>query len=697
MNEGQDFSKNNSSEEIMNEDIDVNIEAPKKQNHFSVLFVFLLFLFVGSFALWYKNQPDTPTVFPKKSGSDEKVEQLIPFKSSEDFLSYISEGENLDLGFFGGFATSSFSRSTPMMTEVMDEAVSLPLAGGGAEKSAQRVSETNVQVSGIDEPDIVKTDGKHIFTSLLGPSYRLMVEEDVLPMTGTIESSSEMIFPPRKRLEPTTKIVSAFPPADLEKISDIDMTGDLLLSDDLLMVFGNDLIQAYDVSNPSSPKDEWDIEIDSNSSIMTSRLKGDELYVVTRTGFEYDQPCPISPLSPVGGLIIPCERIFHPNRSMQADVTYSALKIDLDDGSVTHSISFVGTYNSSVIYMSENSLYVTYTTFGDFSEFIFGFFTSLGSDLVSSEVVSKLKKLSTYDISSAAKMTEIQTIMEEYYRGLSKDERRRIENEVSDRMEEYATENMREMEKTGIVKVELDDMKILSTGSIPGHPLNQFSLDEYKENLRIAVTVGGRSLRGSESANDVYVLDKNLETLGQVKDLGLDEKIYSARFLGEMGYLVTFRETDPFYVLDLSDAKNPTMKGELKIPGFSSYLHPLEENLILGVGRDEGRVKLSLFDVSVPTDPKEVDVYLLDAYWSDVSNTHHAFLQDEKHSAFFIPAGNDGFIFSYSKEGVSLKKVVSDIQAKRALFLDDYLYVVGTEKIVVLNESDWERVNSLNL
>ncbi len=201
----------------------------------------------------------------------------------------------------------------------------------------------------------------------------------------------------------------------------------------------------------------------------------------------------------------------------------------------------------------------------------------------------------------------------------------------------------------------------------------------------------------SDSANDVYVLDGALSTVGAVQDLGLTEQIYAVRFIGDKGYVVTFRQTDPFYVLDLSDPLNPQLKGELKIPGYSSYLHPISDNIILGIGQEDWQVKLSLFDVTDPANPVEVDNYTLAEYWTDVSSTHHAFLLDAQHQVFFLPAGESGYVFSYAGNQMTLVKAVTDIQAKRALYINDYLYIVGDNKLVVLNELDWTTVSELEL
>jgi uncharacterized secreted protein with C-terminal beta-propeller domain len=250
----------------------------------------------------------------------------------------------------------------------------------------------------------------------------------------------------------------------------------------------------------------------------------------------------------------------------------------------------------------------------------------------------------------------------------------------------------------GIVKIGLDDFNIKATGEVPGSPLNQFSFDEYNGYLRIATTMGSMMFgTNDQTVSDVNILDNDLKLISSVKDLGKGERIYSVRFVNKMGYVVTFKQVDPFYVLDLSDPKNPQLKGELKIPGFSSYLHPISANRILGVGREDSKVKISLFDVSDPTNPTEISKYLLDEYWTEVQNNHHAFLQDEDHGVFFMPGGQGGYIFSYQNDQLRLEKAVSQTQVKRAVYLDDYLYIISQNQITVLNENNWEKVKELDL
>ncbi|MBM3696044.1 MAG: hypothetical protein FJW79_08955 [Actinobacteria bacterium] len=177
--------------------------------------------------------------------------------------------------------------------------------------------------------------------------------------------------------------------------------------------------------------------------------------------------------------------------------------------------------------------------------------------------------------------------------------------------------------------------RYLASGSVDGHLLNQFSMDEYRGHLRVATTDGSPWNAASTSESAVSVLavrGDRLVQVGRVGDLGKGESIYSVRFVGPTGYVVTFRQTDPLYVIDLRDASTPRVVSELKITGYSAYLHPLGEGRLLGVGREateEGQVtgsKVTLFDVSDPASPRAVDTWTLADGYSDVEYDHLAFL-----------------------------------------------------------------------
>ena len=172
-----------------------------------------------------------------------------------------------------------------------------------------------------------------------------------------------------------------------------------------------------------------------------------------------------------------------------------------------------------------------------------------------------------------------------------------------------------------------------ASGDVPGEIHNQFSLSEHVGYLRVITTTGDRW--STESESHVRVLqesDGRLVEVGSVGDIGRGERVQSVRFAGDVGYVVTFRQIDPFYTIDLSDPADPAILGELKIPGFSSYLHPLGDGLVLGVGSDaddRGRItgaKVSLFDVSDLADPREVAVWTAPSGWNNIGWDHRAFL-----------------------------------------------------------------------
>lgn len=182
------------------------------------------------------------------------------------------------------------------------------------------------------------------------------------------------------------------------------------------------------------------------------------------------------------------------------------------------------------------------------------------------------------------------------------------------------------------------------TGStkIDGTLLNQFSMDAYNGYYRIATT--------AEDGSCLTVLNESLETVGELRGIAPGEDIYAARFMGDTAYLVTFYQTDPLFVLDLSDPASPRVTGELKIPGFSSYLHPYAENLLIGIGTagDEngatGQLKISLFDVGNMQEPKEISAVVFDdRAFSDsaAQYDHHAYLSLSD-GTFAIPVTESG-------------------------------------------------------
>ncbi|MGI9607661.1 MAG: beta-propeller domain-containing protein [Acidimicrobiales bacterium] len=182
-----------------------------------------------------------------------------------------------------------------------------------------------------------------------------------------------------------------------------------------------------------------------------------------------------------------------------------------------------------------------------------------------------------------------------------------------------------------------DGPSYLASGSVRGHLLNQFAMSEHDDVLRVASTDG--TLWGANEESESFVTtfgidaeEHLLEQLGQVGDMGKGERIFSVRFVEETAYVVTFRQTDPFYTVDLSDPNNPRVLGELKITGYSGQLHPLSANLVLGIGQEateEGRTtgaKVTLFDVSDLANPIDLDTWTVPNAWTNAEFDHKAFL-----------------------------------------------------------------------
>ncbi len=238
---------------------------------------------------------------------------------------------------------------------------------------------------------------------------------------------------------------------------------------------------------------------------------------------------------------------------------------------------------------------------------------------------------------------------------------------------------------------------------------NEYSIDEYNGYVRLVATVDDYT-NGSQ-ANSLYVMDEDLEILGSLHNLAKDERIYSARFMGDTGYFVTFRETDPLFSVDLSDPADPKIMGELKITGFSSYLHPYDKGLLLGIGEEidprtgeRKGVKLSMFDTGDPYDVKETDKLVIEEMYSTVLEySHKSVLIDTEKNLFgfggYTEQKKDGEwqygcsykLYSYEK-GSGFREMLSveledngemDLSEIRGVYIGDVLYLVNAEPEVL--------------
>lgn len=289
----------------------------------------------------------------------------------------------------------------------------------------------------------------------------------------------------------------------------------------------------------------------------------------------------------------------------------------------------------------------------------------------------------------------------------------------------------------------------VARGEVPGHTLNQFSMDEYQGILRIATTSGQEWWRNQPvSSNNLYTLDSQLNILGRVENIAPGEIIYSTRFMGDRAYMVTFRTVDPFFVIDIRDPKSPKVLGKLKIPGYSNYLHPYDENNIMGFGKDTTEVKgpygtqayyegmkIAMFDVSNVADPVEKDLEIIGVRGteSELLRNHRALLFSREKNLLAFPvtvmeavpdpvgrpsygsfAFQGAYVYQVNGQGFTLKGRIShltgddylkagdywgdtDKSIRRILYIDNVLYTLSDSMIQAHQMKDLKHLGSLSL
>jgi uncharacterized secreted protein with C-terminal beta-propeller domain len=275
------------------------------------------------------------------------------------------------------------------------------------------------------------------------------------------------------------------------------------------------------------------------------------------------------------------------------------------------------------------------------------------------------------------KKTVAEWILQHYADKLSKVQKEQVSMKI-----------LKHIERTIIHKIQIDqgDISYVAQACVPGYVNNQFSLSEYKGFLRVSTTLQGWTLQGYfsdvDSQNNVYVLDSNLEVVGSVEYLAPGEQIYATRFVDDICYLVTLKQIDPFFVIDLGDSANPQVLGELKIPGFSTYIHPYDDTHVIGIGRDDQSVKITFFDVTDMAHPIELATYEIENTnedWSWIQSSalyeHKAFLCDKEKNLLVVPVGD------YTKQSA----YVFDINSTQEFILKG---IIVHEKIQQHNDND---------
>ncbi len=516
-------------------------------------------------------------------------------------------------------------------------------------------STTNIQVAGVDEADVVKTDGAYIYLSKGDTVY----------------------------------IVFAYPAEEARLLTTIKLdveVSDLFVAGDKLVVFSRgygticamrkggfaptysvDTTTAYfyDVTDRANPVLERTYE--AEGSYVATRLIGDYVYVVSQKGAWVEKGVLSLPSYSENGEVceVPVTDIYYYNGTDPSYAYTTVAGINAQDpGAPVESKTFL-LGSSGTVFCSAEYLYLTT---GGYSS-------------------------------------------------------------------------------TGVHKIKLDNGAVegVADGSVPGWILNQFSMDESGGYFRIATTTG-YAWGGVSSKNNVYVLDADMKIVGRLEDLAPGEQIYSARFMGDRLYLVTFKKVDPLFVIDLSEPTAPRVLGKLKIPGYSNYLHPYDETHVIGLGKEavdaEGGsfawyqgVKLSLFDVSNVSAPVEVAKLEIGDRGTDspALSDHKAFLFSRERNLLVIPileakvAGssyaqpNDygdyvyqgAYVFQIDTDGIELRGRIthlhgdellksgywfdSDYSVYRSLYIGDNLYTISGAMVKINSLADLSELKAIAL
>ena len=684
-------------ENVPQNDIQTEGQQPKKRNKKKIFLKTVsaaaaVIVAVTSVAVIKPWQRITPKVRdsvtgkePAKSEDYSQIEDMFA-EYSNKYHSYRTFSDK----FSSNFAFKGFDSAISAVEESVDMGINTGSTAGAAGQnnengSADNVShgETNEQVKGVSEADVIKNDGKYLY--IVKPDnanwdeyYEAMSEYEVY-INGTqattvkaeedgaekTDSEEKAKAFPELKYNCRISVVEPDEKGGMKDVSEIEIAKpqrediyymrvcEIYVENDRLVAvlecqvrtekpnnavaydcvyYGGayeniTMAAAYDISDRKKPVEEWRVFQDGN--YVSSRLIGDELvllsnYCVDITEDEKKVRENCIPENSCDGKDF--SRVSVGNICIMDkiyDTSYLVASVlDTDDENTLKTEAVLGAGEN--VYCTTETLYATSTDYDWENE----------------------RMAEVFDLSST--------------------------------------------QKTQIYKFDIRDydIKYLKNAAVDGSALNQFSMDEYNGYLRIATTSGNW---GDSLVNQVYVLDENLETVGLLKNIAKGERIESVRFTGNTAYVVTFVQTDPLFVIDLTDVTAPKILGELKLPGYSAYLHPVGDGLVMGVGLDgtesgtNGGMKVSLFDVSDPTKPAECGKYTIDGYDGETGNVyieseayynHKALCWDAENGIMYIPYGKQEYRWSYTTEE-DYSKFTAGIVALRVNKAEKSLSVAG--------------------
>ncbi|MBU2100638.1 beta-propeller domain-containing protein [Candidatus Micrarchaeota archaeon] len=616
------------------------------------------------------------------------AKEIPRFSSCEEIKNVFEASQNMGYGM----------RYDDLMMNTLGAPMSAAKEASGSYDSTPDYSTTNVQVQGVDEADIVKTDGKYIYVL---SNKNLVIAEAWPAETAEILSKTDLgITPQEIFIEGDNILVFG---STYKNMKAEESKGEIYYpyNRNLAVIL---LIDSSDKENPEIKR-----TIEFEGSYLNSRKINTQVYFVINSYPSYyaedDEIIPLyadTKTSTEFKEITKCENIgYLPPVYPESFVTIASIAMNSFDSEIQKT-TVVGSAQN--IYASQENLYLAQTEYNYYN------YVPLISEVVNSVIVNPVKTV------------------------------------ISDN-KEY----------TSVHKFSLKDGKIGYLGAIkaPGNILNQFSMDEFEGNFRIATTIGHVSRAGGGSTNNIYIFGEDLTMKGKLEDLAPGEKIYSARFMGKKGYLVTFQKVDPLFVIDLEDPNNPKVLGKLKIPGYSDYLHPIDETHLIGIGKDtieseQGNfawyqgIKIAVFDVSDVEHPKEMYKEIIGDRGTDsyALSDHKAFLYDKEKNLLVIPVQlaeiteeqkqayeerqygsppygeftfQGAYVYNLSLEnGFQLKGRITHLSAdddslkksgyyyrgggtevKRSLFIGDVLYTISNNKILANSLSDLTKIKEL--
>ena len=666
------------------------------------LFLVLIILVISAQSTILNPSEDTknPIITQNYSTQLNSLNDFSVINSQEDFITFKNNYQRSSNTYFGG--PLSF-RSEEL---VLESAVFSDDSSAGSSVSSKQsesyVSSTNNQIQSVDEADIVKLNEKYTFVipnTYSSESIEIIALEEngKLNQHHSFEYSidDEQVIFNKMLLSEDSKYLFAIGRIEhlVPKISEYDYSISHTYEQE-------SIILKIDISNIDSKEFEVVDEMRFSHQIGQARLFDETLYITLEEYSFYSDVTPFLRVStPESQLIVDEIRYIIPPMNPKT-LTLGAISTnDFDNNSFESFL--IESY--ATLYVNENSAIIVYKN----NQRVY--------EEERKEVAIQILSKYVSDLSDISSEEFIETINELLITGtIGKETVEKINEEIQEELQKLYLENY----KSTILRFEIDEIDLSFAGenTFRGEILNQFSIDEYKGVTRVAVKVNDWRI-DEERQSGVVTFDEDMEVLDTLYGIAPNENMYSARFVGERLYMVTFEQIDPLFVINLSNPSDITIEGELKIPGFSEYLHPYKNGLLIGIGKEteltkddrvvQDGVKISLFDVSDVNNPKEVDVKVFGDSWGEalVAQDHKAFLLDEKREFMVVPMyfrkDDDSYDYWYGAKVIDLsngeldeitelehdfnkdekRRYWYDERILRSAFVDDTLYTYSSHYI----------------